>query len=334
MRNKKIILGVFTILIAVILTSCFAKKNDELVEIKSHIAVITKVGESEDENINNKIISILDEDIFDDNIDINILEVVDNNYSVVIKEAINSGSNIVVIIGDEEIKDLKEIAIQNKEVEFIVVSNTDVEIDDKVKNIKKSIFTVEETSFLAGALSALKSETNSIAYISQEKSLDKDNYRLGFIAGAKYINSDISIVVKQLSQDPSISEAFEITQKAIEEDKADIIYYKESDISQGIIDASETVYRIEADSSIDKSKSKNVLMYGIKNLEKFFGNLAIIIANKNNNIDLENLNLKEGYLDFELESKLVSEEIQEKIKEIRKKLLDKSINIPQNDEEI
>ena len=98
------------------------------------------------------------------------------------------GAGVIVGVGFMFTDPMGEVAAANPEVTFGIVDSV-VEAD----NVRSLVFAEEQGSFLVGAAAALKSESAKLGFIGgQEIDLIK-KFEAGFIAGAKYVNPDITV---------------------------------------------------------------------------------------------------------------------------------------------
>jgi len=109
-------------------------------------------------------------------------------------------------------------------------------------NVASLLFAEEQGSFLVGAAAALKSTTGHVGFIG---GVDIDlihKFEAGFVAGAEYINPDITVDIKYITQPPDFA-GFNDPAKAKEiaasmyESGADVVYHAAGGSGLGLFQA-------------------------------------------------------------------------------------------------
>jgi basic membrane protein A len=161
----------------------------------------------------------------------------------------NQSYDLIISIGFFTVSALNNTARQFPSVKFGYV-------DDVLlgSNIKSILFKEHESSFLAGVMSALVTQTNKIGYFG---GLDNDlfnRFRSGYEQGARYVNPEIN-VTSMYSPDPdNLWQNFEGGKEVGEimlEDGIDIIYPAADQTGMGIYEA------------LNESRNQGNQVYGI-----------------------------------------------------------------------
>ena len=110
------------------------------------------------------------------------------------------GSDLVIGVGFLFAEAMAEAAANYPDVNFGIVDSV---VD--APNVRGMVFAEHEGSFLVGAAAALKSTTGRVGFIGGVEIDLIKKFEAGFIAGAQFINPDIQIDIKYISQPPDFS---------------------------------------------------------------------------------------------------------------------------------
>ena len=148
-------------------------------------------------------------------------------------------ADLVLGIGFLFANDMREVAALNPEVCFAIVDGV---VEDPTDNIAMLLFAEHEGSFLVGAAAALKTQTNSIAFIGGVNNSLIQRVGAGFIAGAQAINPNIEIEIQYISEPPDFSgfsdpASAKVIAQTIYEGGADIIYQGTGGSGAGVFEA-------------------------------------------------------------------------------------------------
>ncbi|GLC87234.1 BMP family lipoprotein [Lysinibacillus piscis] len=105
-------------------------------------------------------------------------------------ELVAEGNDLIFAVGYTLIEDLEKVAKANPNQQFVLV---DAESD--VPNIHSITFKENEGSYLAGALAALTTKTNKVAFLGGMVDPVIEKFEKGFIEGAKSITPSIDVLV-------------------------------------------------------------------------------------------------------------------------------------------
>jgi basic membrane protein A len=112
----------------------------------------------------------------------------------------DGGYNPIIAVGFAYSKPVANVAKAYPAVSFAIV-------DDPVAgaNITNLLFAENESSYLVGAIAALKSKTGSIGFIGGVNVPLIQKFEAGYAAGAKKIKPDVKIQSKYITQPPDFS---------------------------------------------------------------------------------------------------------------------------------
>jgi basic membrane protein A len=247
--------------------------------------------------------------------------------------------NISLILGIGFIftDDITNIATEFPKKKFACVDYTYDSAKVLPANLVALNFKEEEGSFLVGALAALITKTNVIGFIGGMQSPLIKKFEVGYLAGAKYINSNCELLIGYAGvsgdafKNPGKGKELALGQYAR---GADIIYHASGVTGLGVIEAAREKHKLvigvdsdqyhEAPGYILTSMTKvvdNSVYETIKAVkeEKFHGGRSVMFDLKSKGID---------YVYDENNNDLIPEKIHQKVEEIRNKIISGEIQVP------
>ena len=247
--------------------------------------------------------------------------------------------NISLILGIGFIftDDITNIAIEFPKKKFACVDYTYDSAKVLPANLVSLNFKEEEGSFLVGALAALITKTNVIGFIGGMQSPLIKKFEVGYLAGAKYINSNCEVLIGYAGvsgdafKNPGKGKELALGQYAR---GADIIYHASGVTGLGVIEAAREKHKLvigvdsdqyhEAPGYILTSMTKvvdNSVYETIKAVkeEKFHGGRSVMFDLKSKGID---------YVYDANNNNLIPANIHQKVEEIRNKIISGEIQVP------
>ncbi len=205
-------------------------------------------------------------------------------------------------------------------------------------NVEAIEFKEEEGSFLVGALAALTTKTNKVGFIGGMESPLIKKFEEGFIQGVKYINPDCKVLSGYVSIAP---DGFKNPGKAKEialsqySGGADIIYHASGLSGLGLFEAAREENRLAIGVDMDQQKEAPgfVLTSMVKQVdEAVFQTVKNFKENKFTG-GVKTFGLKDngvGYVYDDNNKKLIPTDVNEKLQDIKAKLINGEIKITLN----
>ncbi len=153
------------------------------------------------------------------------------------KVAQDDGYTFIIGLGSENSAAITAVAAEFPQTKFAIIDST-----ADGANVTSVTFSELEGDFLAGALAALLSENNKVAYLGGADVLVIRRIQFGFEQGVKYVNSNAEIVVQYIGGVDDFSgfakpdEANQIAAQMYA-DGVDVIYAAAGGSTLGVIDA-------------------------------------------------------------------------------------------------
>jgi len=261
----------------------------------------------------------------------NFLDAIDGDYDIII-----SGNSTTEL--------MDELALEYPDQKFI---NFDTMTSEHPENVYSMFYSTNELSFLSGACAALitgsdmelANEEQIIGFLGGMDIPGINDFLVGYIEGAKYINPDIQMFISYAGDfgDPAKGKELSLVQY---NSGADVIFNVAGGTGLGIIDAAKEVdkYAIGVDSDqamlfeeTDKEKAEHIVTSAVKYIDK-----AILRAVKMHSEETlpygthEEMGVKEGGVGLaenNYYNSMLSEESKAKINEIKDKMIAGEITV-------
>lgn len=120
----------------------------------------------------------------------------DSKYQSNLLDASDEGYDIIICSGFRMQESIEEVAPNYSDIKYIIFDGAVSYSDDNAyENVYSMTYRANQSSFLAGALAALMTETNYIGFLGGQAGAGIDDFAIGYIEGAQYINEDIKVTV-------------------------------------------------------------------------------------------------------------------------------------------
>ena len=263
------------------------------------------------------------------------LKTVETSDDVSIEPSIRTfaqkGFNLVIGIGFAMQSGIRKVASEFPDTHFLLI---DSEVD--LPNVRSITYQEHEGGYLAGAIAALSSQTKTIGFVGGMDVPLIRRFELGYRAGAKAVVPNVTVITNYVG---STSDAWRNPTKGKElalsqyQKKVDIIFAAAGASGLGVFDAAEeqNKFAIGVDSNQNWVKPGKILTSIIKRID--LGVISTIDAEVNNKFKggISKMGVSENSIDFTIDEhnrKLVSPETEKKANEIKTKMIQKKITVP------
>ncbi len=133
---------------------------------------------------------------YGENIEISVQELGLNasDYEPALLDAIDDGVDLVIAVGWQMQAPVETVASENPDVNFLII-DTPLQFDKyDLSNSNSTIFNAAEGSYLAGAYSAMVSQSGTIGFLGGMDDVSIHEFAVGYIEGAKSINPDVKVL--------------------------------------------------------------------------------------------------------------------------------------------
>ncbi len=237
--------------------------------------------------------------------------------------------DIIICTGSNQADALLDVSKEFPEQKFVLLDGTVSERE----NVASFLFRDEESSFLAGALAAMVSETNKTGFVGGMDIPVITRFLAGYSAGARYINPDCELIVSYVGSWTNPERGKELALE-LYDDGADVVFGVAGASGVGVIEAAEerNLYAIGADIDQRDLAPDNVLVSTLKRTDVEVYNMIKDVVEGDFEGGIRSRGLKEDGVGLSLDNALpiVTDEKKDEIREIREEIIDGGIEISSN----
>lgn len=161
-----------------------------------------------------------------------------------VRAVAEEGTDLIILLSYSAVDVLKAVAPDYPKTKFLIV---DAVVDGP--NVKSITFNEHEGSFLLGVCAGMMTKTNVVGFIGGADVPLIHRFELGYIQGAKYINSKVKVLSGYAGSffDPAKGKELAYVQIA---NKADVIYHAAGPTGLGLFEAAKEkkIYAMGVDS--------------------------------------------------------------------------------------
>jgi basic membrane protein A and related proteins len=252
----------------------------------------------------------------------------------------DQGFELVVPVGFAFSPGVDEIAPEYPDTSFAVIDG----FAQDAPNVANLTFKEHEGSFLVGAAAAMKSETGTIGFLGGQQGTGLiEKFQAGYEAGAREINPDIEILVEYIGDstaafnDPTRGEALSAK---MYDGGADVIYHAAGASGAGLfaaaVEANQYAIGVDSDQSLTASpeQRKLILTSMLKRVDTAVYDAIQQVTEENFQSGTQVFGLAEQGVDYAVNQyndneDLLSQEIQDRLDELKQQIIDGEIKVPE-----
>jgi basic membrane protein A len=252
----------------------------------------------------------------------------------------DQGFELVVPVGFAFSPGIDEIAPEYPDTSFAVIDG----FAQDAPNVANLTFKEHEGSFLVGAAAAMKSETGTIGFLGGQQGTGLiEKFQAGYEAGAREINPDIEILVEYIGDstaafnDPTRGEALSAK---MYDGGADVIYHAAGASGAGLfaaaVEANQYAIGVDSDQSLTASpeQRKLILTSMLKRVDTAVYDAIQQVTEENFQSGTQVFGLAEQGVDYAVNQyndneDLLSQEIQDRLDELKQQIIDGEIKVPE-----
>jgi basic membrane protein A and related proteins len=255
----------------------------------------------------------------------------------------DQGFELVLPIGFAFSPGIDEIAPEYPDTNFAIIDG----FAGEAPNVANLTFKEHEGSFLVGAAAAMKSETGTIGFLGGQQGTGLiEKFQAGYEAGAREINPDIEILVEYIGDstaafnDPTRGEALSAK---MYDGGADVVYHASGASGAGLfaaaVDAGKYAIGVDSDQSLTASPEQQelILTSMLKRVDTAVYDAIQQVADGNFKSGTQVFGLAEEGVDYAVNEyndndELLSQEIQNRLDELKQQIIDGEIKVPETPE--
>jgi len=222
------------------------------------------------------------------------------------------------------------LAIDFPEVQFIFIDN---ELSDRGENLMSIIYAQNEGSFLVGYIASKLTKTNKIGVVGGQDAPTINDFIVGYEAGAKYGNANVTVDKKYAETYEDPSKGLELA-KALYDGGCDIVFAVAGKTGEGVFEAAAETgnYAIGVDSDQKYINPDVILCSMVKDVGlSIYTTISDLEANYFGGTtwtaDMASGYIGVGYGDDTM-TQQVSDELKAEVEDIAQKIISGEIEVP------
>ena len=227
---------------------------------------------------------------------------------------------------------MAEIAAQFPDEQFLLIDSV-VEAD----NVASAVFKEQEGAFLAGVVAGLTTETDQVGVVGGIEIPPVVRYVVGFEAGVKSVNQDAEVIVAYADtfDDPALGKELTLAQY---NQGADIVFPVAGKTGVGSYEAAkeqgEGFWVIAADTDQSQLGAEHQLAVATKGVDTAVYAVSEQVVNDAFEGGIQTLGLAEGGVGLETPNNHVAEEVLDIAAQYEAAIIDGTITVPADEEEL
>jgi len=203
-----------------------------------------------------------------------------SDYGPNMESLLDAGNDLIWGIGFLMGDHIKEAAVANPEQNYAIIDFAYG--PETPANVVGVTFKEQEPSFLVGYIAAKMTKNNKVGFIGGMKFALIERFEYGFMAGAKYANSEVEIMSQYAESFNDAAKGKSIA-NGMYQNGCDIIYHASGGTGDGVIEAAKEqgLWAIGVDRDQSDMAPDNVLTSAMKRVDNAVYNIAKEIAEGN-----------------------------------------------------
>ena len=258
----------------------------------------------------------------------------------------DEGFDLIVANGFAFSPGVAEFADQYPDTNFGVIDGYATTINTKASNIADLTFKEQEGSFLVGAAAAIKCGCDTIGFLGGQTGPLIGKFEAGYTAGAKYVDPNIDVLVEYIGDDvtafndPTKGEA--LAQKLFD-DGSQVVYHAAGASGAGLFSSVEDepadVLAIGVDSdqylTASAAQKPHILTSMLKRVDTAVYNAIQQTGDGTFKPGFQVFGLAEDGVDYsKSNTDLMTQDVIDQVDEIKQKIIDGEITVPEKPEDV
>lgn len=254
-----------------------------------------------------------------------------------LESALDSESDLILTVGYALFPATDEAAEENPEQSYVIIDNAN---ENDRENLLGVSFADHQNSFLVGYIAGMQSETNNVGFVGGIKGVIVDRFEHGFRAGVEQAARDkgepITVQVQYANSFDDQAAGKNIADRMYQEG-ADVIFHAAGGVGIGVIEAAKEndKWVVGVDRDQQDEAPDNMLVSTVKGVGDAVRQIIDEYDQGNFEAGDKTFTLSDGdavtiaYAD----NGIVSQEIKDKVEEIKQDIIDGKIEVPENEEQ-
>ena len=263
-----------------------------------------------------------------------------SKYESTIYDICDSNPDLVITPAGSGFSDLiaTKAAVDYPDINFYLVDISNAYKGITTENVAALSYKQNEATFLTGALAAYLSESGTIGYVAGMQNAVINDFTVGYIQGAQYVNSDIKIHIAYIGDFQDSAKAKELANSQIGLG-ADVVSQVAGTAGLGVLDAAMNadIWGIGVDSdqaaayaSSNPTMAAHIASSAMKNGSLMLSTFVKRYLENDSTIPwggIESKGLVDGAVEIAPFADGVSEDIQNKVNDLKEKVISGEIKV-------
>ncbi len=260
----------------------------------------------------------------------------EDDYLPNLESALDSESDIILTVGYALFPATDGAAEENPEQNYVIIDNTN---ENNRENLLGVTFADHQNSFLVGYIAGMTSETNKVGFVGGMEGVIIDRFDYGYRAGVEHAarekGEDIEVLVQYANSYSDQAAGKNIADRMYQEG-ADVVFHAAGGVGVGVIESAKenNKWVIGVDRDQTDEAPDNILVSTVKGV----GDAVRQVIDDYDNFEGGDVQFTMADGDavtiaYPQTNDLVSQEVKDKVEEIRQELIDGKLEAPENKEQ-
>jgi len=241
--------------------------------------------------------------------------------------------DLIVGISFDQLDAITTVSAEFPDQKFLLI---DQAFEGDVDNVASAIFKSNESSFLAGALAALKSETKKLGFLGGMDIPLINEFLSGYIAGAKYVDPSVEVIYKYTNEwaNPNLGKEMALS---MYESGADVVYAAAGGSGNGVFMAAKEKGKWSIGGDMTPAQEPDNMIVGtLKRLDNTIYNNIQDVINGTWKPGLQALGLADEGVDYSIDGGQIEipQDIIDIVEDLKAKVISGEITVPATLDEV
>lgn len=299
---------------------------------KFKVSMVTDVGGINDQSFNQGAWEGLQRAKEELGIEVGYLESkTEADYVSNIETLVDQGNDLIVACGFLMADTIKDAAEAYPDQKFAIIDDS---TNSDLPNVSCLMFKQNEASYLVGVVAAMMSETNKVGFVLGMSTPVMNQFGYGYVAGVLDTNPEATVEQYNANAfgDAAAGKAAAIQMFT---NGADVVFHAAGGTGNGVIEAAKEQGKYAIGVDIDQAylAPDNVITSAMKRCDNAIYDLVEKMTKGEEVSGVQTYGLDNGGVDIAPTTSLLSQEVIDKVNEVKEKILSGEITVPETQED-
>lgn len=254
----------------------------------------------------------------------------DADYVPNIEAFIDEEYDLIISVGYMLADATREAAEANPDQMFAIIDDASIDLP----NVACLMFEQGQSSYLVGVVAAMMTETDKVGFVLGMENAMMNEFGYGYVAGVLDTNPDAEVLQINANSfgDPAIGKSSAVNMIT---EGADIIFHAAGGTGRGVIDAcvENDIYAIGVDSDQSPLAPEHVITSAMKRVDVATYDVAKEMLEGTLEAGIRVYDMTNGGIDIAPTTDLLTDEVINKVEEVKQQILDGDIKVPKTKDE-